>query len=444
MTNAVWAPALPPELASRAIAVAVDVAERVSDRRLVERSIAIAPAQTAYPLSIYWRPLCLAQGDAGIALACAYLDACFQDVGWDRTAHEYLTVAAADAQRSPSTSAAMFGGLAGLGFAAWSLSRRATRYRRLLAEVDAALFRLVAVQAEQLAGRTAGMSVSDFDVITGLAGAGRYLMCRSQDSEATRALDLVLGALVALTSDGGGRPSWWTPPGLMGSQEMAEQYPHGNLNCGLAHGIPGPVALMSLALVHGADVPGLAGAVDRQATWLTTHRVDDQWGVNWPVAVGLTPEGIEASDGFEPSRAAWCYGAPGVARALWLAGVALDRSEWRDLAVGAMEAVYRRPVPDRRIDSPTFCHGVAGLLQVTLRFAHDTRLPVFSEAACALVEQMLGMYEPDSVLGYRSFEPGGGRVDQAGLLDGAPGASLSLLAAATDNEPFWDRAFLLA
>ena len=48
---------------------------------------------------------------------------------------------------------------------------------------------------------------------------------------------------------------------------MAAQYPHGNLNCGLAHGIPGPLATMSLALLAGVTVPGLAEAVDWAASW---------------------------------------------------------------------------------------------------------------------------------------------------------------------------------
>jgi lantibiotic biosynthesis protein len=109
-----------------------------------------------------------------------------------------------------------------------------------------------------------------------------------------------------------------------------------------------------------------------------------------------------------------------------------------------MEAVYRRPIAARQIDSPTFCHGVAGLLQITLRFANDTALPVFTGAAADLIEQLLSAYEPDSVLGYRNWEPSGMRVDHPGLLDGAPGVLLALLAASTDVEPLWDRAFLLS
>ena len=109
-----------------------------------------------------------------------------------------------------------------------------------------------------------------------------------------------------------------------------------------------------------------------------------------------------------------------------------------------MEAVYRRPIDERRIDSPTFCHGIAGLLQVTLRFAHDTGLPVFSQAASELTEQLLAMYDPERALGYCSIEPGGNLVDQPGLLDGAPGVALVLLAASSNVEPTWDRLFLLS
>jgi hypothetical protein len=196
---------------------------------------------------------------------------------------------------------------------------------------------------------------------------------------------------------------------------------------------------MALALGEGLQVPELRRAITRIAQWLAAHRADDEWGINWPSAFAIASD---RPDG--PSRAAWCYGAPGVARALWLAGDVLDDDQLRALAVAAMEAVYRRPIPERAIDSPTFCHGVAGLLQVTLRFAHDTRLPAFADASEALAQQLLDAYDGSRLLGYAALEPGDNPVDQPGMLDGAPGVALVLLAAATDREPAWDRAFLLS
>jgi hypothetical protein len=434
-------------LGDRAKSVVRDLAERLRDQHRVALAVAAAPTQTAFPLAVRWLAPSLAQGDAGIALTCAYLDAWWPDEGWDQAGHSYLSTAAVAAENSPQLSPAMFGGLTGLALAAWSLSRGATRYRNLMAALENALLPNVMTQAEGWDPPIMdGMSFGQFDVISGLAGIGAYLLLRREQPGAGAALESVLRALVALASDSGSRPRWWTPAHLLGDEEMAALYPNGNLNCGLAHGIPGPLALMALALADGIGVPGIEEAVDRLAGWIVGHRADDGWGVNWPYAISLTQEGLPdrgaPTDG--PSRAAWCYGAPGVARALWLAGVARNRPEWGNLAIEAMEAVYQRPIAARQIDSPTFCHGVAGLLQITLRFANNTGLPVFTNAACDLTEQLLSAYEPDSLLGYRNWEPGGTRVDQPGLLDGAPGVLLALLAAATDVEPSWDRAFLLS
>jgi len=391
-----------------------------------------------------WQPSSLAQGDAGLALACAYLDACFPGEGWDRTGHGYLTVAAGDAEQRPYLGPGLWAGLAGLGLAAWSLSRGETRYQRLLASVDQALLPQITEQARRMLSLTAGMTTGEFDVISGLAGAGAYLLCRRDGDATGAALDTTLRALVGLVGEADGRACWWTPPALMGNEAMAAEYPHGNLNCGLAHGLPGPLAAMSLALLAGVTVPGLAEAVERSASWLARQRAEGSWGADWPVAVPLTSSGAEApGKAGQPNRSAWCYGAPGVARALWLAGEAVDRSDWRDLAVEAMLGAFRRPVIARMIDSPTFCHGLSGLLQITLRFATDTGLPVFADAAAELTGQLLGLYEPDSVAGYRTIEPGGSRVDSPGLLDGATGVMITLLAAATQAEPVWDRAFLL-
>jgi hypothetical protein len=374
---------------------------------------------------------------------CSYLDTCFPGEAWDATAHCYLTLAARGAEQSGYLTPSIFVGLSGLAFAAWCLSRNGARYRRLLRAAEEVFLPQTVTLAGALSQHKRGVSVSQFDLISGLSGVGAYLLCRPESEEAMATLRAVLCALVALTEAEGQVPCWHTPAHLMVDETMARLYPNGNLNCGLAHGIPGPLALMALALRCGIKVHGLKDAIERVAAWLNRNRVDDAWGVNWPTAVPITLDGTGVASE-KPSRAAWCYGSPGVARALWLAGEALERPQYRELAIEAMEAVYRRPIRERYIDSPTFCHGVAGLLQVTLRFACDTGLPLFAEAARTLSTQLLALYDPDSLLGYYSLEPGGQRVDQPGLLDGAPGVVLVLLAAAMDAEPIWDRLFLLA
>jgi lantibiotic modifying enzyme len=343
-----------------------------------------------------------------------------------------------------------FGGLSGLAFVAWYLSRSGTRYQRLLATLDHNLIHKLKPMITHLTAQREGVAVNAFDVISGVSGVAVYLLNRLESAEVESTLNELVRSLVELSHEESGLPRWHTPPHLSSRDDfMLQQFPNGYLNCGLAHGIPGPLAVLALAYLAGVRCDGLEDAIDCLASWLDGHRLDDGWGINYPAGVGLMPPGDPAGriapvNASPRAQAGWCYGSPGVARALYFAGLALGRQEYCDLAVGAIEAVMRRPVAARIIDSPTFCHGVAGLLEIVLRFANDTGAPTLQAAAESLTEQLLSLHEPHSLLGFRSIELEGKRVDQPGLLDGAPGVALVLLSASCEIEPGWDRIFLLS
>jgi hypothetical protein len=290
--------------------------------------------------------------------------------------------------------------------------------------------------------RAGGWAVRDFDLISGLTGVGAYLLLRPGRPGVEAALRAVLGRLVELTGADDDGLRWRTLPGQLSPDELA-RYPGGYLNCGLAHGIPGPLGVLSLALRAGIDLPGLPDAVARTAAWLAAHRGDDPSGPTWPNAVPLPAAGTGPGG---PARAAWCYGGPGVAAALRLAGDALGPAgaRYRDLAATALSAALARPPEVAGTDSPTFCHGRAGLLAITSTFARATGDGRFRQAAGAMAAELLDRFDPATSLGYRDRESGGRLVDQPGLLTGAPGVALALLGATSPAEPAWARLFLLA
>jgi hypothetical protein len=438
------------------IAAARDAAGRLRDPERVKIAAELARERTAFPKSTHWQAHGIAQGYAGLALLWGYLDNCFPDEGWDRIGKQHLELATRAVETLLYPRPGMYSGVGALAFAAWYLSREGTRYRKMLVALENVLLPQIRDLAQRVLRADAGCDVSEFDVISGLAGIGRYLLLRNESPASARTLQLVLESLVRLSKEENGLPRWRTPGHLIRDATWRRLYPHGNLNCGLAHGIPGPLALLSLAHAAGISVAGMEEAIARVALWLAEHRVDDASGVNWPSSIPLTADKqvmrIAGSRNTQDpelaacraSRSAWCYGSPGVARALWLAGNAIGKPEYQDLAIEAMQAVYRRPVEERRIDSPTFCHGVAGLLQVTMRFERDTALPIFGQAARTLTEQIMTSYEPESLVAFRNLEPGGTRIEQPGLLDGSSGVAMALLAASTAVEPRWDALFLLS
>lgn len=449
-----WKPVLTGDLAVEAVRVARDVSARLSSPEQVAEAAAAAQVQTKFPNTIRWVPYTVSQGYAGLALLWSYLDSCFTGEGWDTTGREHLGLAVRGAEAASGIPVGLFSGLSGLAFSASQLSRQGTRYRRLLTTLDQEIIPRAYALANDLREERNGVGVGEFDAISGLSGVGAYLLSRIDQPGVTGALQALVDALVRILEGEGGVPLWHTPAAFLYDNEMREIYPYGNLNCGLAHGIPGPLAVLSLGLRAGLSNPRLPQAIASIGDWLCERRCDDSWGVNWPTAVPIVKTETSLGSSLEagcaqaaldgPSRSAWCYGSPGVARALWLAGEALDRDDYRALAISAMEAVFRRPVAERHIDSPTFCHGVAGLLEIALRFANDTGESVFIDESRILVRQLLDSYRPESLLGFRHLEIENHEVDQPGLLDGAPGIALVLLAAATSVEPTWDRLFLLS
>ena len=109
-----------------------------------------------------------------------------------------------------------------------------------------------------------------------------------------------------------------------------------------------------------------------------------------------------------------------------------------------MYAVCRRPDPARMLHSPNLCHGIAGLLQIVVRFYHATHDPVFAELATELIPHLMARFDPTAPVGFRDVSGDGLLLDNPGLLEGAAGVAMALLAATTPTEPAWDRLFLLS
>jgi lantibiotic modifying enzyme len=380
----------------------------------------------------------LAAGDAGLAVLFAYLDRIFPNDEWDKVAHQSVLRIGESLRGPAGRSIGLFGGLAGLAFATWSLSRGDTRYRRARLAIEDVMFPKAEASAAALATRY-GIPVEDYDVVTGITGVAAYLRCRANDDRALQTLRAIVEALVEIVERNTPSPAWFTPAEMITGRVMIGKYPEGYLNCGVAHGVAGMLSLLAIVYREDFKVPGARSAIELMAHWLIGQGHDDRWGTIWPAAVG-----VKASDPCTPGPMGWCYGNPGVARALWLAGSALDDAGIRETAVEALRSVYRRPPARRGVTSPTFCHGAAGLLQITMRLANETALPEFFDAANSGLEQLLAMYNDDAVFGYRDYDRETGLADRVGLLEGAAGVSLVLLAAASDQEPEWDRIFLLS
>ena len=413
--------------------VAKEFGRRLSDPARIAEECEGACRTSAAQLGRPWHGYSLAQGFPGIACAFGELARLDPDGDWDRIAHHHLTEGVRSAERG-KLDPGLFGGLSGVLAAAYCLSLGGKRYRKLVEVLEG---RLAAVLSDRPSSRFRhGMPTAEFDVISGSSGVIACILL-GRSSKIGPLADLLAAELVAVAETENGIPHWYTPAQFQhGSVNPADRAD--TLNSGMAHGVPGPVAALALAQIEGLSVSGAADAVRVMIDWLLSHRADDAFGVNWPATIRVGDEAPAAT------RAAWCYGSPGIACALWLAGSAFEVREWKDMAVSAMEAVYRRPIAERRIGSPTFCHGVSGLLQITTAFLRETGDTIFAREQEKLVEEVAAAFDDATPFGVQSIDGPGQRMDRPGFLDGAAGAMAALASACSKHRSGWERLFLIS
>jgi hypothetical protein len=445
----VWQPRIQEQDRIRAEEVAIAIAKRLKDPDIIKRAVENSLVQTRY---FSWHDYSFASGLAGCSLLWAHLDRCYPNEGWGKLAHDCLSTAVKDIESVRYPSPSLFGGLAGIAFAAHYAAGNTSRYNGLLRKLDSYIVTLIASNVSFFYREESvfGAPVELFDLILGLSGTVIYLLCRSGTSpEIDEAIVRVVGCLVKLGSEKNGVPACHTPKAMLRPYDtMTDAFPNGHANCGLAHGIPGPLGAMALAKRYGVRVDGLDDAIANLATWLLKNRHDDSWGMNWPSGVALRTEEERVSLGSPgdspPAFAGWCYGSPGVTRSIFLSGLALGREDLCAAAVQSVEAILRRPNAVRGLYSPTFCHGIAGLLQIVLRFLNDSPSRVLEIEFQNILSILLRQYDADSLLGFQSQTSEGAGADSPALLDGAAGVALALLSVRRDVEPTWDRAFLLS
>jgi lantibiotic modifying enzyme len=416
----VWVPVLTGSDASTALAVVEGIADDLAAYELV-RPTALDDAGS------------LASGRAGIALFHLYRFRATGNPDARAEAIRMLEAAIEDAAAVPGGHG-LFGGLPGVGFAvAHAAHWLGADADDLLTDVDAALLRLV--ESSPWRG--------PLGLVDGLVGLGVYGLERLPSPAGARLVAATVARLAEGAEHRDGGITWSTPPSLL-PDPWPRLTPFGRFDLGVAHGVPGVIAFLARACAAGFEDPArrlLGGAV----TWLRDQRQtgSDFDGASFPgwAALGTEPVG--------PARTAWCYGDPGVAAALAAAARCTGRSDWLEAALALARSAARRPMEKTGVLDGGLCHGAGGLGLVFARLYHASGDPALGDTARRWFTQTLALARHGVGFGgysawrYR-HEATGRWEDDPGLVEGAAGVGLALLAAATSLEPAWDRLLLLS
>ena len=401
-----WQPLLRGRQRDRATEVAATIAAALAAVDTAERPRAI-------------HEVALDSGSAGRALFFAYLAAGGFGAHHRSTALKLLH-RATDAIATMPATARFYSGFPGVAWAASHLSDH----------IDPSFSPDAFVEIDDALGALLGRSPWDreFDLGGGLVGLGVYALERLPHPAAKTALERVIDRLEELARRTREGVVWRTYPELLPESARVLRA-HGDFDLGMAH-----AAGVATAQVRSLAMPAVR--------WLLAQKGSDGSQSHF---AAWTDEGLA----WKPARTAWCYGDPGVAASLVVAGRAFGIPEWE--AEGrslALTAACRSPGPPG-MQEGCLCHGAAGLAHILNRLYQATRDEVLADAARAWFDRLFEMQRLGEGIGgftARAKDAQGRpcRIAEPGFLNGSVGIGLAVLAAVSDVEPEWDRLLLLS
>ena len=417
LSERAWTPILAGGERERALEVVADIA---SD--LESRFVGVSP----HVGSDGWS---LGGGRCGVALFFAYLGEALADDAARATAVRLVEQAIEAAATEPRT-ISLYGGFTG---AAWTLAHLDgwlvdVSDEDPIESFDAALLNLLADTPWR----------GKYDLISGLVGIGVYALERLPRGSAAQLLSAVVARLAELCERTETGATWRTPPEHLPTH-LQRECPNGLYNLGVAHGVPGVLALLGKACDVGVGAPSTCQLFDDTVAWLVGQRLPPESDASFA--------GYQAAPGAltRPARSAWCYGDPGIAAALLMAARHADSPGWEATARSIAERAAARPIENCGVRDACLCHGAGGLAHIFNRLYQTTGSSIFHQTALRWVQRILDERRPGTgVAGFSMFAEGERWSAEPGFLEGAAGIGLALLAVATPLEPRWDRLLLLS
>lgn len=374
----------------------------------------------------------LGNGAAGLAVLFAYLAEGLGEPEHEATARRYLGQAISLAQEQPMLPS-LAHGLTGVGWAMAHLRDRLhwPDLEATGAEIDATLLE----DLRRVEWR------DDHGWMSGLVGFGVYAVERLPAPTAVECLERVIDHLAATAEHKPDGATWWRGPERL-SLHGRNKVPDGWYDVGLGDGVSGVIALLARACTAGIAVERARPLLYEAVRWVLAQEAPDGPPEGFPY--GIRPNRPQRNW----TRSSWAYGDPGVAVALLGAARCVGESAWEERArIAALRATTRPPDRTRIFDAGLSI-GAAGLAHLFNRLAQVWDEPRLADRSRFWFEQALEMRRPgEGIAGYAAWMPDENDVerwfDDPGILSGAAGIALALLAAATPWEPAWDRMMLM-
>lgn len=430
--------------------IAKSIARRLSDYDTFEE-IANHPSnylESEAGLVNPYQILSLSHGLPAVCMLYGELNEHYPEEGWDQIAHQYMQRIGQQLQDEGCSSLSMFTGAAGIGLSTLCISKQKQRYSSFIDNINEWIVNSMGYMLEGIQSRD-DLRMEDYDPISGITGIAAYTLLFHNESDSPELCEMnrkMIKSMIQMCQDkeidGSHVPGWYISADNQFSNADKIRWPEGCFNIGLAHGIPSLLITLCNAYKKGICENGQLDCIRMLGDFLLKYRIETEEACYWGTHISMEEYRQQKSTSTY-TRDAWCYGTPGVAYSLLIAGRLFPEEKYTSVAIASMkQAAVRR----EEIYCPTFCHGLSNIAYISYLFYEATGDKEFLQNSMLLSEEITTYYNEEAPFGFQTVDRKSGTekyYNYAGLIDGVAGVVLTLLAIHKGTKTPWSAAFLL-
>lgn len=281
--------------------------------------------------------------------------------------------------------------------------------------------------------RKKDVNMKDYDIISGVAGFIYFLLDFEWSFNEKSQLEKLIEYLVELTKchqymEHSVINFHLTKENLFREDEKVE-FPNGNINFGLSHGMLGPLVALTKAYRKGIKVEGIESAINELFDIYDKFKIYHEGIAAWPTQLSFESyiKG-EFSDNLRPVMASWCYGNTGIARGLQKAAQYMGYTQKEEVYKKDLINIINQPVDQYNLYETILCHGYSSVLSVRTMAYRDRKDKQFIETIEKDISAVINAFHRNDNSDYNMdkiikeyFK------DDMSLLQGIGGVVLSLL-----------------
>jgi|GEM_PF-665999 len=339
-----------------------------------------------------------------------------------------------------------FEGNSDVAFSIYALAKKTTYYDVFLEGLNNLILEQTKIKLKSLKHNNKDILLGDYDLISGLSGICLYLIQFKSHKHVKKTILEIIEWLILLMNevnvDGYNVPMFYIKSENQ-HYPNKDLFPNGSLNFSLSHGIAGVLATLSICLKEEIEVQGQRQCMKKILDLLKNTIYIENKKYCWPGILDLKDYVNHNYRRFS-NGASWCYGTPGIARAVFLAANELGDNEGKDLAIQVMINICNMNYKQLNLNSPILCHGYAGLLACIYTMYLDTKNKIFKDAIFKYSNTIVSYFNTNNKYGFQDiiidkYSNNIIKEDKVNFLEGNVGIALALLVTYKWDKPIWLR-----